>query len=63
MEKLLMLLLAIAVQPLFIVFFLFVFNATRFLVEEINHSWKVLKRSVREAVWGIEWQLKLMKGR
>jgi hypothetical protein len=32
-------------------------------VEEINHSWKVLKRSVREACWHIEWQLKLMKGR
>lgn len=63
MEKLLMFLLAIAVQPLLAIFFLFIWDATIYIVEETNHSWKALKRSAREAVWEMEWKLKLMKGR
>lgn len=63
MEKIFTFLFALAVQPLFIIFFLVVFNTTRYVVEEINHSWKVLKRSVKEFMWHIEWQFKLMKGR
>jgi hypothetical protein len=63
MEKILIFLFALAVQPLFIVFFLVTFNTVRYIVEEINHSWKVFKRSVREAAWDLEWKIKLLKRR
>lgn len=63
MEKIFIFLFALAVQPLFIIFFLIVFNTLRYITEEINHSWKVLKRSLREAAWHIEWKFKLMKGK
>lgn len=34
-----------------------------YLCQEINHSVRKFKRELKQAIWDIEWKIKLMKGK
>lgn len=34
-----------------------------YVSQEINHTFRNIKRELKQAAWDIEWQLKLMKGK
>ena len=54
---------AIAAQPILAFLFCFVITRGIYLIEEINHTVKGIKREIKQAWWDIEWQIKLRKGR
>ena len=57
------LLIALAVQPILCWMFIMSIKAGIFILEEINHTCKNLKREFKQGIWDLEWQLKLMKGK
>ena len=34
-----------------------------YICQELNHTWRNMKRDLKQSIWDLEWQWKLMKGR
>ena len=51
-------LIALAVQPIIILFAWVVGSALIYIGDEVNHSFHNFKRSIRETWWDVEWKWK-----
>ena len=54
-------LIALAVQPIFIIFTKFLIELAFFIYDEVCCIINNLKREVRQAIWDFEWQYKLFR--
>ena len=63
METLLMVLLAVIAQPLFFVFTYFIIGCMVYLFQEVNHSIRGFKHSMKRSMWELEWKFNMLKGR
>lgn len=63
MKTLLMVLLAVAVQPLFFIVVYFLIGCMIYFFQEVNHTVRGFKHSMKRSVWELEWKFKMLKGR